>query len=120
MSTPSYPVRLVGGHELGRSRLTVFFRIFLLIPHWVVLALYGIAETPENWERLVAAYLSRLPERLRSAYVALAAMRNQLIAAGWPARAIDVRLQPGTTRAASGVRVFITTVPAEPTLESNS
>jgi Domain of unknown function (DUF4389) len=43
MSTPSYPVRLVGGHDLERSRLTVFFRIFLLIPHAIVLSLYAIA-----------------------------------------------------------------------------
>jgi hypothetical protein len=42
MSTSPYPVRLVGGHDLGRSRLTVFFRILLLIPHLVVLTLYGI------------------------------------------------------------------------------
>ena len=37
MSTSPYPVRLVGGEELERSRLTVFFRIFLLIPHVIVL-----------------------------------------------------------------------------------
>jgi hypothetical protein len=43
MSTPSYPVRLVGGHDLERSRLTVFFRIFLLIPHAVVLFFFAIA-----------------------------------------------------------------------------
>jgi Domain of unknown function (DUF4389) len=44
MSTPAaHPVRLVGGDELARSRLTVLVRIFLLIPHVVVLALYGIA-----------------------------------------------------------------------------
>ena len=43
MSTPSYPVRLVGGEDLGRSRLTVFFRLFLLIPHLIVLVLYSIA-----------------------------------------------------------------------------
>jgi Domain of unknown function (DUF4389) len=43
MSTPMYPVRLVGGHDLERSRLTVFFRILLVIPHAVVLALYAIA-----------------------------------------------------------------------------
>jgi hypothetical protein len=43
MSTPMYPVRLVGGHDLERSRLTVFFRIILLIPHVIVLTLYGIA-----------------------------------------------------------------------------
>jgi hypothetical protein len=42
MSTPSYPVRLVGGDDLGRSRLTVFFRIFLLIPHVIVLVFYTL------------------------------------------------------------------------------
>lgn len=42
MSTPSYPVRLVGGHDLERSRLTVFFRIFLLIPHVIVLFFYAL------------------------------------------------------------------------------
>ena len=43
MSTLSYPVRLVGGDDLRRSRLTVFFRLLLLIPHVIVLALYGVA-----------------------------------------------------------------------------
>jgi hypothetical protein len=43
MSTSAYPVRLVGGQDLERSRLTVFFRLFLLIPHAIVLWLYGIA-----------------------------------------------------------------------------
>jgi small-conductance mechanosensitive channel len=42
MSTSPYPVRLVGGDDLGRSRLTVFFRIFLLIPHMIVLWFYAI------------------------------------------------------------------------------
>src|SRR5690349_1518152 len=42
MSTLPYPVRLVGGHDLERSRLTVFFRLFLVIPHAIVLAVYGI------------------------------------------------------------------------------
>jgi hypothetical protein len=42
MSTPSHPIRLVGGHDLQRSRLTVFFRLFLVIPHVIVLAFYAI------------------------------------------------------------------------------
>ena len=42
MSTTPYPVRLVGGEALERSRLTVFFRTLLLIPHVIVLAFYGI------------------------------------------------------------------------------
>jgi hypothetical protein len=42
MSTPEYPVRLVGGTDLQRSRLTVFFRLILLIPHVIVVSLFGI------------------------------------------------------------------------------
>lgn len=42
MSTSPYPVRLIGGDNLERSRLTVFFRIILLIPHVIVVGLYGI------------------------------------------------------------------------------
>jgi hypothetical protein len=73
MSTPSYPVRLVGGDDLERSRLTVFFRLFLLIPHVIVLWLYGIAATivviiawfaalftgrvPEGMHEFIAGYL---------------------------------------------------------------
>jgi Domain of unknown function (DUF4389) len=41
---PEHPVRLVGDpHELRRSRVTVFFRLVLAIPHLVWLALWGIA-----------------------------------------------------------------------------
>jgi Domain of unknown function (DUF4389) len=42
MSATPYPVRLVGGEELERSRLTVFFRGILVIPHAIVLCFYGI------------------------------------------------------------------------------
>lgn len=45
MSALPYPVRLTGGEDLGRSRLTVLLRIFLLIPHAIVLFLYAIAAT---------------------------------------------------------------------------
>ena len=40
---PAHPVRLVGdAHDLRRSRLTVFFRLPLLIPHLVWLYLWSI------------------------------------------------------------------------------
>jgi hypothetical protein len=39
---PAHPVRAVGdAHDLRRSRLTVFFRLPLSIPHWVWLYLWG-------------------------------------------------------------------------------
>ena len=42
-SNPPYPVRLTGSDDLVRSRLTVLFRLVLLIPHVLVLMLYGLA-----------------------------------------------------------------------------
>ncbi|HLX19261.1 MAG TPA: DUF4389 domain-containing protein [Gaiellaceae bacterium] len=41
---PEHPVRLVGDpHDLRRSRVTVFFRLLLTIPHIVWLTLWGVA-----------------------------------------------------------------------------
>lgn len=41
---PEHPVRLAGDpHDLRRSRVTVFFRLLLTIPHYVWLELWGIA-----------------------------------------------------------------------------
>jgi Domain of unknown function (DUF4389) len=41
---PAHPVHLVGeAHDLRRSRLTVFFRLPLFIPHYVWLYLWGYA-----------------------------------------------------------------------------
>ena len=39
---PSHPVRLVLTDDLDRSRLTVFFRLLLTIPHFIWLALFAI------------------------------------------------------------------------------
>jgi len=38
-----YPVRLVVTDDLRRTRLTVFFRLLLAIPHFIWLSLWGIA-----------------------------------------------------------------------------
>jgi hypothetical protein len=38
-----HPIRLVVDDDLHRSRLTIFFRLFLAIPHFIWLALWGIA-----------------------------------------------------------------------------
>lgn len=71
--TPVQPVRLRVEDDLRRSRLTVFFRLLLTIPHFVWLALWGIAvfvalivgwfaalitgRLPEALHRFVAAYV---------------------------------------------------------------
>ena len=43
VSSQSHPVRLVVTDDLRRSRLTVFFRLLLAIPHFIWLSLWGIA-----------------------------------------------------------------------------
>jgi len=40
---PEHPVRIVVTDELERSRLTVFFRLFLALPHFVWITLWSIA-----------------------------------------------------------------------------
>jgi hypothetical protein len=49
---PERPVRLVVSDDLRRSRLTVFFRLLLVIPHLIWLSLWGVAVlvvTVVNW-----------------------------------------------------------------------
>ena len=48
-----HPIHLVVTDDLRRSRLTVFFRIFLVIPHLIWLVLWGIAV----WFAVLAAWL---------------------------------------------------------------
>ena len=60
-----HPIHLVVTDDLHRSRLTVFFRILLVIPHFIWLALWGIAV----WFAVLAAWLigvfaGRVPEGL--------------------------------------------------------
>ena len=43
MSAGAHPVRLVVADDLRRSRLTIFFRALLVLPHLVWLLLWGIA-----------------------------------------------------------------------------
>ena len=70
----SHPVHLVGeAHDLRRSRLTVFFRLPLFIPHYVWLELWGIAAAVVsivNW--FVTLIMGRPPrafQRFLGAYV---------------------------------------------------
>ena len=60
-----HPIHLVVTDDLQRSRLTVFFRLLLVIPHLVWLALWGIAV----WFAVIAAWLvgiftGRVPDGL--------------------------------------------------------
>ena len=41
--SPKHPIQLIVTDDLQRTRLTVFFRLILVIPHLIWLMLYGIA-----------------------------------------------------------------------------
>ena len=60
-----HPIRLVVTDDLGRSRLTVFFRLLLVIPHLLWLMVWGIAASVAvlvNW--LATLFLGRSPQGL--------------------------------------------------------
>jgi hypothetical protein len=68
-----HPIRIVVEDDLARSRLTVFFRLLLAIPHFVWITLWGIAVFVVailSW--FVVLILGRLPaplHRFQAAYV---------------------------------------------------
>lgn len=60
-----HPIRLVVTDDLERNRLTVLFRILLVIPHLVWLAIWGVAAGVAilvAW--LVGLFLGRVPDGL--------------------------------------------------------
>jgi Domain of unknown function (DUF4389) len=72
--SPAHPVHLVGeAEDLRRSRLTVFFRLLLFIPHYVWLYLWGSLAAVVvllNWfATLIMGRPPRLFHRFLSAYI---------------------------------------------------
>lgn len=73
MNVSEHPVRLQLNDDLERDRLTVFFRVILAIPHFIWIALWGIAAFVAaivNW--LATLALGRSPDALHgflAAYV---------------------------------------------------
>jgi Domain of unknown function (DUF4389) len=62
-----HPIQLVVTDDLRRSRLTVFFRIILFIPHYIVLALWGIVAgiaLVVAW--FAALFMGRVPDGLHN------------------------------------------------------
>ena len=59
----TYPVRIADHGDLQRSRLTVFFRLLLAIPHVVVLMFWGLAAYVVVFVAWIAGtILGRIPE----------------------------------------------------------
>lgn len=64
---PAHPIRLVVTDDLARNRLTVFFRLLLVIPHGIWLSLWGIAvilAVIVGW--FAALFTGRLPDGIHS------------------------------------------------------
>ena len=60
-----HPITLIANDDLSRSRLTVFFRLLLLIPHFVVLYLWGIVtEFAVFFAWVVGIFTGRVPSGL--------------------------------------------------------
>ena len=108
ISPADRPIRLVmRDNDLGRSRLTAFFRLFLAIPHFVWLTLWGIAafvvafilwlavliegQAPENLHDFVAGYV-RYATHV-GAYILLAANPYPGFR-GRPGYPVDVEIDP--------------------------
>ena len=124
MSTPSHPVRIVVTDDLHRSRLTVFFRLFLAIPHylwavligsvvgvcvfanWFILLIKG--RTPDGLHSFIAGYIRYLTHL--EAYFLLAA--NPFPAfylIGDAAYPVDLEIDPPQpqNRWKTGFRLFL-------------
>ena len=66
-----HPVRLVVGDDLKRSRLTVFFRLLLAIPHFFWLAIWSIAVVLSSFVGwIIALFTAQLPDGLHRFFVA--------------------------------------------------
>jgi hypothetical protein len=102
-----HPIHLVITDDLHRNRLTVFFRLLLVIPHFVWLALWGIAvwfavfaawligvfagRVPDGLHGFIAAYLRYLTHVY--AYYSIAADPYPSFT-GAPGYPIDVEIAP--------------------------
>ena len=67
MTAPAttHPIRLAVTDDLRRSRLTVFFRLLLALPHLIWLALWGIVASLAaivNW--FATLFVGRSPDGL--------------------------------------------------------
>ena len=102
-----HPIHLVVTDDLQRNRLTVFFRLLLAIPHFIWLALWGIAawfavlaawvvgiftgRVPDGLHGFIASYLRYLTHVYAYASIAADPFPAFSGAAGYP---IDVEIAP--------------------------
>jgi len=101
-----HPIGLIVTDDLRRSRLSVFFRVLLALPHLIALYVYGfVVEIAVVVAWVVAVVLGRLPEGLHAfiaGYVRYATRVTAyllLLAEPWPPFSgapypVDVRIDP--------------------------
>ena len=78
---PQHPVRAVVTDDLERPRLTVFFRLFLAIPHFVWILLWTVAVLFVGFFAwLIALVLGRLPLPLHRFFAAYVRYATHLVA----------------------------------------
>jgi hypothetical protein len=90
-SPPTHPIGLIVTDDLKRSRLTVFFRLLLVIPHLFVLMIWTIlAEIVLLIAWIVGIFTGRVPDGLHNllaGYIGYATRVNAyilLLANPWP------------------------------------
>ncbi len=117
-----HPIGLIVTDDLRRNRLTVFFRLLLAIPHFIVVALWGlVAELAVLVAWFAALFVGRVPDGLHNfiaswvrystrvtAYVFLLADPFPPFGSGG-AYPIDVRIDPAQPQSRLTVffRIFL-------------
>jgi Domain of unknown function (DUF4389) len=118
-----HPIGLIVADDLQRNRLTVFFRILLAIPHFIVVALWGLVSffaVVSAW--FVGVFTGRVPDGLHNflasylRYSTRVTAYAYLLSDPWPPFSgseggypIDVRVDPPDTqsRLTVGFRVIL-------------
>ena len=125
-ATPSHPIGLVVTDDLNRSRLTVFFRLVLVIPHLVVLWAWSIlAGIVVFIAWIVGIFTGRVPDGLHNllaGFVRYATRVNAyilLLANPWPTFGrspypVDVHVEPAALQ--GRLSVFFRLILAIPAL----
>jgi hypothetical protein len=125
-ATPSHPIGLVVTDDLHRSRLTVFFRLVLVIPHLVVLWAWSIlAGIVVFVAWIVGIFTGRVPDGLHNllaGFVRYATRVNAyilLLANPWPTFGrspypVDVHVEPAAPQ--SRLTIFFRLILAIPAL----
>jgi Domain of unknown function (DUF4389) len=111
-----HPIGLIVDDDLKRTRITVFFRILLVIPHLLCLAIWGlVAEIAVVIAWVVALFTGRVPDGLHDflasflRYATRVSAYLLLLADPWPPFSssqpypVDARIDPAASQARLGV-----------------